>query len=621
MATKWVVFDLEADGLRPTKIYCLCWRDYEGNRGAETDFGRMGEFFRKYEVYVGHNIRRFDIPRCVRDLLGINPEGIKWVDTIGLSWYLFPERKGYSLASFGPDYGFEKVKIDDWFNLSVDEYIERCSVDVDINYALWKDCLTYLVELYGKDNLWGILKYLDFKLYCAHLAEESRWKVDVDQVKEGISELDKLREEKFEELRDALPKIPVVKEYEPPKRLRNADGQLSVLGQRWQDRLREAGLPPDHEGTVRLVVDYVDGNPNSPEQVKNWLFSLGWKPRKFKYKKDKDGKDKAIPQINSEPGELCESVTELAEDHPSVLALEGYSVISHRLGLLRGFLSNLSEDGYLTAAVAGLTNTLRFKHTEIVNLPKPEKKFAAHVRGSLVARKGKILCGADMSSLEDRLKQHFIYPYDPEYVNELNKEDYDPHLDLALLAGALTPEEVEGYKKGEKSYVAAVKPIRSIYKNGNYACQYGAGVAKLALTCGCDRDTAKRVHETYWKRNWAIKAVADAQKIKTVRGQMWLYNPISKFWYSLRDKKDVFSTLVQGSAVYCFDCWVREIVSKRPQLTGQFHDEIIIEVKEGHDEAVHAFLEETISCVNKELKLNRELGIGIQFGKRYSEIH
>jgi hypothetical protein len=151
--------------------------------------------------------------------------------------------------------------------------------------------------------------------------------------------------------------------------------------------------------------------------------------------------------------------------------------------------------------------------------------------------------------------------------------------------------------------------------------QYGAGVAKLALTCGCDRDTAKRVHETYWKRNWAIKAVADAQKIKTVRGQMWLYNPISKFWYSLRDKKDVFSTLVQGSAVYCFDCWVREIVSKRPQLTGQFHDEIIIEVKEGHDEAVRAFLEETISCVNKELKLNRELGIGIQFGKRYSEIH
>lgn len=151
--------------------------------------------------------------------------------------------------------------------------------------------------------------------------------------------------------------------------------------------------------------------------------------------------------------------------------------------------------------------------------------------------------------------------------------------------------------------------------------QYGAGVSRLAITCACDTETARRVHETYWKRNWAIKAVADEQKTKTVDGTLWLFNPISRFWYSLRTKKDIFSTLVQGSAAYVFDTWLRFVVSKRPQVTGQFHDEFILEVKEGHRDEVTKFLEWAIGKTNEFLKLNRELGISIQYGKSYAEIH
>jgi DNA polymerase I-like protein with 3'-5' exonuclease and polymerase domains len=219
------------------------------------------------------------------------------------------------------------------------------------------------------------------------------------------------------------------------------------------------------------------------------------------------------------------------------------------------------------------------------------------------------------------LKQHFIYKYDPEYVDELNRPDYDPHLDLALMAGAVSQDDVRGYKAEDKQYISRIKPIRSIYKNGNYACQYGAGVSRLAITCGCDVDTARRIHEAYWKRNWAIKRVTEDQIVKTVRGQMWLYNPISEYWYSLRYVKDIFSTLVQGSAVYCFDLWVRTVLDHRPQLTGQFHDEIIQHVKKGFRQEVTEFLQGTIEEVNQILQLNRRLDIGIQFGSRYSEIH
>lgn len=102
---------------------------------------------------------------------------------------------------------------------------------------------------------------------------------------------------------------------------------------------------------------------------------------------------------------------------------------------------------------------------------------------------------------------------------------------------------------------------------------------------------------------------------------MWLFNPISGFWYSLRTKKDVFSTLVQGSASYCFDTWVSHILADRPQLTAQFHDEVVLEVKKDHRPEIEEFLEQTMKDTNEFLGLNRELGIGIEFGVNYAEIH
>ena len=86
--------------------------------------------------------------------------------------------------------------------------------------------------------------------------------------------------------------------------------------------------------------------------------------------------------------------------------------------------------------------------------------------------------------------------------------------------------------------------------------QYGAWPPKVARTCGISLEEAKELFDTYHKLNWAIKKVADDQIVKEVDGEMWLLNPISKFWYSLRNEKDRFSTLVQASASFVFDKWL-----------------------------------------------------------------
>lgn len=166
-----------------------------------------------------------------------------------------------------------------------------------------------------------------------------------------------------------------------------------------------------------------------------------------------------------------------------------------------------------------------------------------------------------------------------------------------------------------------LKTVRGIAKNANYACVYGAFPPKIAKTANIPLNKAQELHTAYWKQNWSVKKVAGLLKTKTVRGQQWLYNPVSNFWYSLRAEKDKFSTLNQGTGVYCFDVWLGFVRNKRPQLTGQFHDEIILCVKKGYRDEVTAFLKECIDDANEFLNLNRKLDIGIDFGNNYAEIH
>jgi hypothetical protein len=66
-----------------------------------------------------------------------------------LSWALFPERHRHGLADIGVEHGVEKPKIDDWQNLSYEEYEHRCERDVMINWLEWKKQEKRLRELYG----------------------------------------------------------------------------------------------------------------------------------------------------------------------------------------------------------------------------------------------------------------------------------------------------------------------------------------------------------------------------------------------------------------------------------------------------------------------------------------
>ena len=614
-----IIFDIETNGINPDKIHCMVYvdTDSEVSKHIHTDnYDCMRDVLLSAKGLVGHNIIRYDIPVLER-LLDINVEA-RLFDTLPMSWVLNPTRPKHGLDSFYPDFGIPKLKIDDWENLSYKEYVDRCINDVKITNALWKNLLKRLIFLYkDKVELDKFFRYLEFKMQCANEAEQQGWKLNVDMAKSCVDQLVSLQAEKVTELSDAMPMRKLYKVQTKPKVCFKKDGSLSSHGKRWFDLLEEYGLPEGYNGDVTVVKGAEDANPNSTDQVKDWLKSLGWKPCTYKYNKNKEtNEEKKVEQVRKN-GELTESVKLLIEKNPAVATLEGLTIIQHRLGIFNGFVE-CEQDGYLKAEIDGLTNTFRFKHKKpLVNLPGVDKPWGKEIRSCLVAPEDFVLCGADMTSLEDTTKRHYMKPYDPKYVEEMSRDGFDPHLDLAKHAGKITQDDINKHNSGEKD----LKSLRKNFKVVNYSATYGVGAAKLSRETGMSVPEAQELLDAYWKRNWSVKAFSESQPIRTIAGEMWIQNPVSKFWHSLRYEKDAFSTINQSTGSYCFDKWVAFYRTKRPNIVGQFHDESINVVPLGEEREHENTLHWAVDKLNEQLKLNEELGIDVQFGKNYAEIH
>ena len=138
---QYTIFDIETDGLlnQLTRMHCLCATIYEDNTLIEevtiTSLEELVPFLERQEILVGHNIVMYDLP-AIKKLTGYTHKGLV-IDTLGISWYLYPERKEHGLDSWGKTIGVAKPEIVDWENLSLADYVHRCSTDVVINSIIF----------------------------------------------------------------------------------------------------------------------------------------------------------------------------------------------------------------------------------------------------------------------------------------------------------------------------------------------------------------------------------------------------------------------------------------------------------------------------------------------------
>ena len=318
------VFDMELDGLlrECTKIHVLSFqmqgKGIKSINGEDTD--RLKAFF-QYHVdnkipLVAHNGTSYDIPAAEK-VLGIDLSEILLIDSLNLSWYLNFDRKSHGLASFLDDYGVEKPEIDDWENLTYEEYKHRCSEDVRINKLLWEDFKERLTEMYSlskeaidsgelggtrsnhneeihldsklgmavEDWISEILTFLNFKSDCIRLQEKTGWDLDEELLDKSIQELEGKLEEAKAALESVMPKAPKYAPRTKPKKLYLRNGELSETGKRWakivenweSKAVDEDGNPLVKESNkpdeFKILNSYEPPNANSTAQVKRFLFS------------------------------------------------------------------------------------------------------------------------------------------------------------------------------------------------------------------------------------------------------------------------------------------------------------------------------------------------------------
>lgn len=499
--------------------------------------------------------------------------------------------------------------------------------------------------------------------------EDTGWHIDKDFLIGHLTKLEELAESSKVKLESVMPSIPDYRARKQPAKPFKKDGTLSASGERWENLKRVLINKEKDEhgnllarvvnlGEIEELVGYKPPNINSNDQIKNFLFSKGWKPKTIKFVRDQkdftdwlrkrpnDGashsewkvwqeskpSERQVPQIKN-GGDLCESIEELAEIVPEVSVLEEYSVITHRIGVLKGILESMDSQGKVKAGAHGLASSLRLQHRKpIVNLPASDRPHAEGIRGSLIAKDGMVLLGSDLSSLEDRVKVGLMMPHDPELAEAMSKPTFCPHITQAVAMGLITKEQGERYvnKTLPDDELNIVSGIRSDAKPVVYLSAYGGTYKALARQTGWDDQRCKDAIESYWETNWSLKAIADEQVVvQDEKGGNWIVHPLNGIPVSLRSEKDRFNAVAQSAGSFYHFNWIfntlkmQEDLWGRSTITANMHDEIILCFKDDEKvkEVFKSIVNSALEKVNNTYKMRRELGCDIQFGKRYSEIH
>ena len=99
-----LVFDIEANGLEPDKIFCIVAYDVDTRATYKYDVDNLEDGYRllsSADKLIGHNILCYDMP-VIKKIAGVDLTDKKIVDTLVLSRLFKPTREGgHGLESWG----------------------------------------------------------------------------------------------------------------------------------------------------------------------------------------------------------------------------------------------------------------------------------------------------------------------------------------------------------------------------------------------------------------------------------------------------------------------------------------------------------------------------------------
>lgn len=500
-----VVCDIEANGLVPTKIWCIVAKDVDTNEVfsfTPANLDTFKQFSLSVSTWIGHNFLCYD-RKWLNKLLGTSIRVSQVVDTYILSMLFnvgrtnVPGAKGpHGLQSWGIRFGLLKKEHEDWSQFS-DAMLERCTVDVELNHKVYR----YLKEE-GR-------KWSDESIKLEH---EVQYLLDKQQEtgfyfnQAKAHQLLVCCEEEANTIREA------VKSYFPPKpkavRLVDIkykkDGTASIVGLK--------GLGPnalDLVGGSFTAVNWIEFNPNSPSQVTERLNKAGWRPTVY----NKPTEQMKRRGIHKGSPKICEeNLLTLPTSAPkAVHDIQRYLILDSRAKNIKTWFESLGEDGRVHGQVIGcgaITHRAAHRNPNTANIPATTDKtgkvaiYGKECRECWgVENTTRRLVGVDAAAIQLRVLAHYMgdEAYTKAVVFGKKEDGTDVHTVNQLAAGLRS---------------------RDTAKTFIYALLLGAGDFKLGTIIGGNAKHGAEAKHKLLGAIPALKRVMDMCRASATTGYM-----------------------------------------------------------------------------------------------------
>ena len=468
-----LVFDIETDGLDPTKIFCISTINVDTQEQSNFDINNISNgiyHLQQADKLIGHNIIGFDIP-AIKNLYRVNLSDKKIIDTLVLSRLFNPVRGAHSLEAWGYKLGFPKIDFNEYDKYS-EEMMDYCAHDVQLNFKVYE-------ELKRESK--------GFTSESVNL-ERDIYKIITDQREHGFMFDVYLANKLLSEFENEIK----LTEKEVHKTFKPRIDRRVIYPQHTKDGvLRKMGL--DTKGKqVRLTDDEYDifnkSQSNtvvresekpfklgSRQQIGDYLQQFGWKPKEF----TPTGQPKVDEKILNKVKEI-----------PEAALIAKYLMLQKRIAQVSSwtdFMKHEPNSNGLWARVHGsvITNgtiTGRMSHRDpnMAQVPSLASPYGKECRSCWTVPRGHKLVGIDASGLELRMLAHYLN--DKEFTNDIINGDI---------------HTANQNRAGLKS--------RNQAKTFIYAFLYGAGDAKIGAIVGGSKGEGRRIKQSFLSNFGTLK--------------------------------------------------------------------------------------------------------------------
>ncbi len=551
---KEIVFDIEANGLKPDTIWCIVAKPL-GEPVVSFGPSRIKEgieYLKEADVLIGHNILGFDIPVLERlHDVKLNDKVIK--DTLVMSRLFNPIREnGHSLKTWGYVVGMPKAEQpEDWDSYNTD-MLKYCQQDVILNERVYKRLLEE-----GKDFSEESINLEHSVALVLKEQEDTGFEFNqeqamllVAQLKERMFEVEKEVQKVFK------PKMVDIKLVTPKLK---KDGTLSKSGltaEEYEKVLATADLKPFMRQKLQPF------NLGSRKQIGEYLTDFGWKPNRFT--------PTGQPIVD-------ESSLAKVKKIPEARLIAEFLLLQKRIAQIDSWILAVDEDSRVHGFVVPngtITGRMSHRSPNVAQVPSLASEYGKECRACWTVKDGYKLLGVDASGLELRMLAHYMD--DEDYINEVTTGDI--HTANQKDAGLESRDQA-------KTFI--------------YAFIYGAGDAKIGSVVGGGKKLGSELKKRFLDNNPSLRTLRERVSRAAKRGYLKGLDGRKIF---IRNEHAALNSLLQGGgaivmkrALAMLDSLIK-LNTYDAKFVANIHDEWQMEVRE--DLADHIG-ELAVGCIEK----------------------